>query len=259
MKNVKTPRIDGFPAEFFKVFWGKIKHFMLRAFNCSFKHNCLSESLRTCVITCLPKGDKPREFLKNWRPLSMLSLAYKILSASLVNRMKAILTNLVSETRGFVPGRFIGDNTRLMYDVMYYLNKNNKVGLLMLIDFEKAFDSISWVFINKVLKFFNFGETFIKWVTILNSKIKGTVIQCGNLSKFFNIKRGCRQGDPISPYLFIIINTKNTIVKGTDIHGYEVKISQFADDTTIFLDGSQSSLQAALNILETFRTILDLY
>ena len=205
MKNGKTPGMDGFPAEFFKVFWGKIKHFMLRALNCSFKHNCLSESLRTCVITCLPKGDKPREFLKNWRLLSMLSVVYKILSASLANRMKPILTNLVSETQcGFVPGRFIGDNTRLIYDVMHYLNKNNKVGLLILIDFEKAFDSISWVFINKVLKFFNFGETFIKWVTILNSKIKGTVIQCGNLSKFVNIKRGCRQGDPISPYLFIL-------------------------------------------------------
>ena len=128
--------------------------------------------------------------------------------------------------------------------------------------FEKAFDSISWVFINKVLKFFNFGETFIKWVTILNSKIKGTVIQCSNLSKNFNIKSGCSPGDPISPYLFILcaeilklLILKNTNVKGIDIHGYEVKISQVSDDTTIFLDGSQSSLQAAINILETFGTI----
>ena len=77
MKNGKTPGIDGFPAEFFKVFWGRIKHFMLRAFNCSFKHKCLSESFRPCVITCLPKDDKPREFLKSWRPLSMLSVVYK--------------------------------------------------------------------------------------------------------------------------------------------------------------------------------------
>ena len=74
----------------------------------------------------------------------------------------------------------------------------------MLINFKKAFDSISWVFINKVLKHFNFGKTFIKCITILNPKIKGTVIQCGNLSKFFDIKRGCRQGDPISSYLFIL-------------------------------------------------------
>ena len=73
MKNGKTPGIDGFPAEFLKVFWGRLKHFVLRAFNCSLTHNCLSESLRTCIITCLSKGDKPRELLKNWRPLSMLS------------------------------------------------------------------------------------------------------------------------------------------------------------------------------------------
>ena len=107
----------------------------------------------------------------------MLSVTYKILSASLATRMKPFLTNLVSETQcGFVPGRFIGDNTRLINNVMPYLNKNNKVGLMILIDFEKAFDLISWVFINKVLKHFNYGKTFIKWVTILNPKIKGTVI-----------------------------------------------------------------------------------
>ena len=110
----------------------------------------------------------------------MLSVIYKILSVALANRIKPYLPNLVSETQcGFVPGRFIGDNTRLIYDVMHYLNKNNTVGLLMLIDFEKAFDSISWVFINKVLKYFNFGNNFIKWITILNTNIKGTVIQCG--------------------------------------------------------------------------------
>ena len=81
-------------------------------------------------------------------PLSITAGDTKIISAYLVNRMKPFLTNLVSETQcGFVPGRFIGDNTRLVYDVMHYLNKNKKVGLLMLIDFEKAFDSIPWVFI----------------------------------------------------------------------------------------------------------------
>ena len=79
MKNQKTPGIDGFPAEFFKVFWGKIKYFVLRSLN------QMSLTPRQCIISCLPKGDKPRQFLKNWRPISLLSVIYKIASAALAS------------------------------------------------------------------------------------------------------------------------------------------------------------------------------
>ena len=74
----------------------------------------------------------------------------------------------------------------------------------MLIDFEKAFDSISWKFMYNVLKFLGFGTSLIKWIRLFNNNIQASVIQCGILSKFFNIKRGCRQGDPCSPFLFIL-------------------------------------------------------
>ena len=78
-------------------------------------------------------------------------------------------------------------------------------GMLVLIDFEKAFDSISWSFIYKTLQYLGFTEAFIKWIKLFNRDIKATVAQCGELSEFFNIERGCRQGDPISAYIFIII------------------------------------------------------
>ena len=132
----------------------------------------------------------------------------------------------------------------------------------MLIDFEKAFDSISWKFMYEVLNHYNFSSEFIKWINIFNTEITATVLQVGFLSDFFPIKRGCKQGDPIAPYLFIIcaqilcemiLTNKN--IKGIKIGSDEFKISQFADDTTLFIDGSESSLQYTLNVLEIFGSL----
>ena len=154
---------------------------------------------RQCQITCLPKGDKPREFLKNWRPISLLNVTYKLISATLANRLKQVLPNIISETQtGFLQHRFIGESTRLIYDLMSYAEEHNQKGLLMLIDFEKAFDSVSWHFLYKTLDFFNFGPYIKTWVKILNTNITATVQQSGFNSHFFPVKRGCRQGDPIA-------------------------------------------------------------
>ena len=147
MKNDKCPGVDEFSSEFFKLFWDKLKHFILQTLNYAFDTGELSLSLRTCIINCLPKGKKPCEFLKNWKPISLLSLVYKMASTAIVNRLKKVLHKLVSETQtGFITGRFIGENTRIIYDIMHYLENNNLQGFLMLADFQKAFDSVSWVF-----------------------------------------------------------------------------------------------------------------
>ena len=176
MKNGKTPGIDGFPVEFFKVFWNKLKDFVLRAYNWSYKMGNMTITLRQCVISCIPKGNKSRTLLKNWRPISLLSVVYKILSSTIANRIKTVLDSLVSKTQtGFVAGRFIGENTRLIYDILHYTEKESIPGLLMLIDFEKAFDSVSWDFLYGTLKLLGFGPKMIKCITIFNTNITGYV------------------------------------------------------------------------------------
>ena len=263
MKNGKCPGIDGFPAEFFKVFWNKLKYFVYRSLNYAYETGCMSISLRQCIISCLPKGDKPRQFLKNWRPISLLSVVYKIGSAAIANRIKIHLDKLISKSQtGFVSGRFIGENTRLLYDILKYTEDFDISGLLVLVDFEKAFDSISWKFLYSVLNYFNFGPSILKWVSTFNYEIKASVIQCGKMSKFFNVERGCRQGDPLAAYMFILcaqillmMVAHNDDIIGIVIDGKEIKLTQFADDTTLILNGCRDSLLAALNTIEIFGSI----
>ena len=148
MKHNKTPGIDGITVEFLKVFWGSLKNYVLKALNCCFMKEKMSTSLRQCIIVCLPKPNKDRSLIKNWRPISLLSVIYKLASGVIAKRLKDVLDTIISKCQnGFVPGRHISDSTRLIYDIMYKTEVNKQSALLMLIDFEKAFDSLSWKFL----------------------------------------------------------------------------------------------------------------
>ena len=152
MKHNKSPGIDGFPSEFYKVFWRKLKVFVVRTLNESYKIGQLPVTMRHSIISCLPKGDKPREYLKNWCPISLLSVAYKIGSAAIANRLKKALTYLIPDQQtGFIRGHNMSDCTCLIYDTMYFTEYNKIPGLIMLVDFEKAFDSVLWDFLIKAL------------------------------------------------------------------------------------------------------------
>ena len=263
MKSNKSPGSDDFTAEFFKVFWKKLGNFVVRSINYAYTSGNLSVTQKQGIITCLPKGDKPRHFLKNWRPISLLNTVYKIASGSIAARLKSVLDKLIHpDQTGFIAGRYIGENTRLIYDIMEYTEEEKIPGLLLLIDFEKAFDSLSWSFIQKVTKFFNFGTSIRHWISVFYNDITSRIDQGGNFSASFNLHRGCRQGDPLSPYIFIlcaeilaILIRNNADIKGIIINDRETKISLYADDASLILDGSERSLMASLKILEKFAQI----
>ena len=260
LKNNKNPGSDGYTVEFFKFFSKDLLDFVLRSINNGFNNYELSSTQRQGIITCLPKGEKSKLYLKNWRPITLLNVVYKLASSCIAERIKKVLDILISQDQtGFIKGRFIGENTRLVYDVMQQSDLRNIPGLLLLLDFEKAYDSVSWKFMNKVLDFLGFGPQLKAWINLFNKGINAAVTQCGFLSNFFPINRGCRQGDPVSSYIFILCAEILSImikgyenIKGINIKNIQYLISQFADDTTLMLDGTEKSFKEAMRILDMF-------
>ena len=260
MKHNKSPGSDGFPAEFFKCFWRQLGGYVLRALNEGFKKGSLSCTQREGVIICLPKPDKDRELVRNWRPITLLNTVYKIASASIANRIKTVLDSILNEDQtGFVKNRYIGDNIRLIYDTIHHLTYTNSPGLLLCLDFEKAFDSLDWKFLFKVMHAFGFKNDICRWINVLYFGIKSTLSINGSISEWFQVSRGCRQGDPVSPYLFVmcveimaIMIRENNLIKGISINNIETKISQYADDSEILLDNDRVSFEETIRTIDTF-------
>ena len=155
-----------------------------------------------------------------------MNSTYKLVSSCIAERIKSVLSHLFSnDLTGFIPGRYIGEYCRLIYDILHFTEENDIPGILLLIDLEKAFDSISWSFIYDTLKFFNFGESVIEWVKTFNKDITSAVTQNCSLSEFFNVQRGFRQGVSLSPYIFLLCAEILGIIvkKSREIKGIAVR------------------------------------
>ena len=155
--------------------------------------------------------------------------------------------------------RFIGENIMLLNSILSYTDIEKIPGLLLFIDFEKAFDTLEWSLIEKTLKYYNFGDSLILWIKLmfLYSDISSSIQNNGWSSDFFKLSRGVRQGCP--PYLFILCAEilgaairRDTLIRGIKISDNECKISQYADDTTLIFDGTRSSIERSFVLLNIF-------
>ena len=226
--------------------------------NYAYDNGLLSNSQRQAVITLLEKSGKNRLLVKNWRPISLLNCDYKILSKCIAQRLKTVISTIIHPNQtGFVKGRNNSDAIRTLLNILDDTVSRHLSGMLMTIDFEKAFDSVNWKFLMKTLESFHFGESVIKWVELFYNKISSCVMNKNVMSPYFNISRGVRQGDPLSPLLFIVsvellaVNIrKKQNIKGIKFSGKEIKMMTYADDTTAIissLDDAKRFLTAVNN------------
>ena len=263
MQKGKSPGSDGLPVEFFLAFWDTLGGDLVEVLNASFESGLLPLSQRQALITLIfKKGD--RTLHKNWRPISLLNVDYKICAKALAGRLLKVLHYVIhrDQTCG-VKGRFIGDNVAFLRDVITYTHETSTPAVILSLDQEKAFDRVDWDFLESTLDHMGFGYSFISWFRLLYSDIRSAVLVNGYHSDFFKPSRGVRQGCPLSPLLYVIsIEVLAANLRAhPDIIGLSVPFSPdplsvsslYADDTSVVVS-SDEGITAVFDTYSRFET-----
>ena len=212
----------------------------------------LTESMKSSVTRVLfKKGD--RKDLKNWRPISLLNVDYKIASKVLSSRLSKVLDTIIDPDQTCsIPDRTISSNLHTLRDILDYIDRTDETGILISLDQEKAFDRVNRTFLQNLLEKYGFGPDFKKWIRTLYKGANMRVIVNDFLTDRVELRRGVRQGDSLSPLLYVLcVETlacqirNNSGIEGfllPGAKGLQYKVGQYADDTTSFVKNYRSLL-----------------
>ncbi|KAG7576912.1 hypothetical protein ISN45_Aa03g012390 [Arabidopsis thaliana x Arabidopsis arenosa] len=260
----KTPGPDGFPAEFFKTTWSIIGHELCSSVLQFFRDSFIPSALNSTSLVLIPKRPGAVE-LKDFRPISCLNTVYKIISRLLLDRLKKLLPNLILPNQtAFVKERLLMENVLLASEVVQGYHKDSvKEKITLKVDISKAFDSVRWDFLLSSLQAYKVPPVFVNWIRACVCFPSFSVSINGVTSGFFKGKTGLRQGDPLSPILFVMVmNVLSLMLNKAAEEGSfkyhpgceDLKLTHlcFADDLLIFLEGSEESLRGVMLVLAKF-------
>ncbi|KAK4284609.1 hypothetical protein QN277_001415 [Acacia crassicarpa] len=264
--SFKSPGIDGFPAIFYKSNWGTVGPSLCSFVKGVFRGNVPLEEANRTLISLIPKRDNPVQ-VSHFRPISLCTVHYKCITKVITLRLKEVMNDIVSPFQSsFIRGRHIHDNLIIGQEIMHIMNKNrSRKGLMAWkIDLEKAYDRIRWDFLKQVLTDVGFSKDFINLIVSCVSSVSFNVLWNGSQTEFFFPKKGLRQGDPISPLLFVLCMDRLSHLicdEVADGNWHPVRVATagpvvshllFADDLLLFGAASEAQASCMLRCLEKF-------
>lgn len=263
--SLKAPGPDGFPGFFYHNYWNIVGEKVCEAIKHFFSNGFLLKELNLTNLVLIPKVQAP-ESLTQYRPISLCNFTVKIITKILANRLKGILNELISPNQSaFVPSRMIQDNIIIAHEIFEYLKRirGGKGGFMALkLDFNKAYDRVEWDFLEALLRKLGFHEKWINWVMQCVSTVKFAVCVNGETRAHVIPTRGLRQGDPLSPYLFLLVkdvlsNMLNRAIVSGQLSGIRINrhcptLSHifFADDALLFAKAELGECRKLKEILE---------
>jgi hypothetical protein len=233
-----------------------------------FENGIISEGLNNTTIVLIPKGNVP-ECLADYRPISLCNVAYKIISKCLVNRLRPFLDDLISENQSaFVPGRLIQDTTVIAFESFHKIQhcKNPRnTHCAYKLDLSKAYDRVDWTFLEEMMKKMGFRSKWISWIMVCVRSVRFAVRINGHIHGSFAPTRGLRKGDPLSPYLFLLVSEALTcILKKENTAGRitPLKVARnvsgishllFSNDSLLFFKATSEEARAVDSALNFFQ------
>ncbi|XP_062103584.1 uncharacterized protein LOC133814669 [Humulus lupulus] len=262
----KSPGLDGFGSCFFKGIWDNIGDEISRSVLEFFQDGLLPKSLNETVISLIPKVADPKT-ASDYRPIACCNTLYKCISKMLCTRLSEVLPFLVHSNQGaFIKNRILAHNIMIFQDLLKgYTRKNISARCIMKIDLSKAYDTVDWHFVEELLKHLCFPSRFIDWILVCLKGTSYNLLMNGRIQGSFKGEKGLRQGDPMSPLLFVLIMEYLTRLlahcsgkKGFGFHPMckQLRLTNlcFADDLIIFCKGNFSSVTC---IQEAFKKFCD--
>ena len=266
--KLKSPGPDGIPYEFVTVMWKEIRSLVFRMIEWFFTNKTMPKSVPEGLIVFLPKKGKDKTMIKNLRPLTLLNSIYKIGSGMIAERIKKVLPTIISRNQyGFTEGKQAADLIEISRQMLNDATEKKKSLAIFAIDFSGAFDNVSYKAIINALYRRGFGKKITTSIATLLTGNSSKIVVNGRCKGAINIEKSCRQGDPISPYLFILVLDQllDKLNRVRSLKGYELKMQEktikmtaaaFADDCYAFLTGREESIkkqfEAVKKILKSF-------
>ncbi|CAJ2644440.1 unnamed protein product [Trifolium pratense] len=266
--SYKSPGPDGINFGFIKDFWAELRGDVMRFISDFHRNGRLTKGINSTFIALIPKTDSPQR-LSDFRPISLVGSLYKILAKVLANRLRQVIGSVISESQtAFVKNRQILDGILIANEVVDEARKFKKDLLLFKVDFEKAYDSVDWGYLDAVMGRMAFPNLWRKWIRECVCTATASVLVNGSPTDEFSLRRGLRQGDPLSPFLFLLaaegLNVlmeamvARNLFTGYSIGGQgSVSVShlQFADDTLLMGTKSWANVRALRAVLVLFETM----